>query len=85
MDFIDNYIILGMSKTAGEKEIKSACRKLARKHHPDLNHGDMTTLQKSASKIIDKDAYVVENPDRKDNYMVDKAAYAAVLLDFLKD
>lgn len=37
MDFIDYYKILGIPKTATEKEIKAAYRKLARKHHPDLN------------------------------------------------
>ncbi len=37
MAFIDYYKILGVSKKATEKEIKTAYRKLARKYHPDLN------------------------------------------------
>ncbi|WP_034059180.1 DnaJ C-terminal domain-containing protein [Lacinutrix jangbogonensis] len=37
MAFIDYYKILGVAKTATEKEIKTAYRKLARKHHPDVN------------------------------------------------
>ncbi len=33
----DFYDVLGLSKGASEEEVKKAYRKMARKHHPDLN------------------------------------------------
>lgn len=36
----DFYKVLGVDKKATDKEIKQAYRKLARKHHPDVNPGD---------------------------------------------
>ena len=40
MEFKDYYRTLGVDKTATGKELKQAYRKLARKHHPDVNPGD---------------------------------------------
>ena len=36
----DLYSVLGVPRTATEKEIRTAYRKLARQHHPDVNPGD---------------------------------------------
>ncbi len=44
---------------------------------------DMKKLQ-AKSKLINKNVYVVENPDRKDNFRVDKSAYYKVVSEFLK-
>ena len=40
MEFKDYYSVLGVPKTATDEDIKRAYRKLARKHHPNLNQGD---------------------------------------------
>src|ERR1700755_2388692 len=46
MDFVDYYKILGIEKNASEDDIKKAYRKLARKHHPDLNPNDKEAHKK---------------------------------------
>lgn len=46
VDYKDYYTILGLPKTASEKEIKAAYRSLARKYHPDVNSGDKSAEEK---------------------------------------
>ena len=42
----DYYEVLGINRSADEKEIKRAYRKLAKKYHPDMNPGDKQAEQK---------------------------------------
>jgi DnaJ-class molecular chaperone len=44
----DPYEVLGVKKTASEGEIKSAFRKLAKKHHPDQNKTDPRAKERFA-------------------------------------
>ena len=46
MEYVDYYKVLGVNKSATTDEIKSAYRKLARKHHPDLNPNDKEAHKK---------------------------------------
>jgi molecular chaperone DnaJ len=42
----DYYDLLGVSRKATAKDIRTAFRKLARKYHPDLNPGDKSSEEK---------------------------------------
>lgn len=42
----DYYEILGVPRSATEKDLKAAYRKQARKFHPDVNPGDKSAEEK---------------------------------------
>ena len=66
MEFKDYYSTLGVAKTASEKEIKQAFRKLARKHHPDVNPGDKAAETKF--KEINEAYEVLGDADKRKKY-----------------
>lgn len=59
----DYYEVLGVPRTASEKEIKSAFRKLARKHHPDVSKGDDARF-----KEINEANSVLSDPSKRKLY-----------------
>jgi len=66
VEFKDYYATLGVAKTATEKEVKQAYRKLARKFHPDVNPGDKTA--ESRFKLINEAYEVLGDPDKRRKY-----------------
>jgi curved DNA-binding protein len=66
MDFVDYYKLLGVTKTATTKEIKNAYRKLARKHHPDLNPND--SFAKKNFQQINEANEVLRDPEKRKKY-----------------
>jgi DnaJ-class molecular chaperone len=66
MDFRDYYSTLGVSKTATDKEIKQAFRKLARKYHPDVNPGDKSAEAKF--KEVNEANEVLSDPEKRKKY-----------------
>jgi DnaJ-class molecular chaperone len=66
VDFKDYYTTLGVSKTATDKEIKQAFRKLARKYHPDVNPGDKAAEAKF--KEVNEANEVLSDPEKRKKY-----------------
>lgn len=62
----DYYETLGVSKDASPDEIKKAFRKLARKHHPDVNNGDKGSEAKF--KEINEAFEILGNPQKRGQY-----------------
>jgi curved DNA-binding protein len=66
MAFIDYYQTLGVAKTASDKDIKNAYRKLARKYHPDLNP-DNAEANKKFQQLNEANE-VLSDPEKRKKY-----------------
>ena len=73
MDFKDYYKVLGVEPGADAKALKSVYRKLARQHHPDVNPGDKSAVEKF--KEINEAHQVLSDPEQRKKYDEMRAQY----------
>jgi curved DNA-binding protein len=62
----DYYEILGVPRTADEKQVRSAFRRLAAKHHPDRNQGDPGAEERF--KEVNEAYTVLSDPEKRRFY-----------------
>lgn len=62
----DYYEVLELSQDATQTEVKSAYRRLAREHHPDVNQGDSES--EARFKEINEAYQVLSDPERRAAY-----------------
>jgi curved DNA-binding protein len=78
----DYYADLGISRSASQKDIQSAFRKLARKLHPDLNPGDQNSERRF--KEVSEAHNVLSDPEKRklyDRFGMDWQAAASAGID----
>ena len=66
VEYKDYYKILGVEKKASQEEIAKAYKKLARKHHPDLNQGDKKAEERF--KEVNEANEVLKDPEKRKMY-----------------
>jgi DnaJ-class molecular chaperone len=66
VEYKDYYKILGVERTASQDDIKKAFRKLARKHHPDMNPGNKEAEKRF--KEINEAYEVLSDPEKRQKY-----------------
>ncbi|MBI4338492.1 MAG: J domain-containing protein [Chloroflexi bacterium] len=62
----DYYTVLGVGRSASDKDIRQAYRRLARKHHPDVNPGNEQA--EATFKEINGAYEVLSDPEKRKKY-----------------
>ncbi|HEU5393476.1 MAG TPA: DnaJ domain-containing protein, partial [Candidatus Methylomirabilis sp.] len=62
----DYYEVLGLPRSATERDLKRAYRRLARRHHPDVNPGDKAA--EARFKEITEAYEVLSDPQKRAEY-----------------
>src|ERR1051325_2766064 len=63
---MDLYIVLGLERGASLNDIKRAYKRLARKHHPDINQGDR--MAEAKFRQIAEAYETLSDPERRRRY-----------------
>lgn len=66
--FQDYYELLGVDRSATEKEIKAAYRKMARKWHPDLHPANEKKEAEEKFKRLNEAYEVLKDPEKRSRY-----------------
>jgi DnaJ-class molecular chaperone len=66
LEFRDYYQTLGVKRDASEADVKKAFRRLARKHHPDVNPNDKSA--ESRFKEVNEAYQVLSDPAKRARY-----------------
>ena len=74
---MDFYVLLGVERSASPGDIKRAYKRLARKHHPDINPGDRTAA--GHFRLISEAYETLSDPDRRRRY--DAVGYAQATIE----